>query len=77
MSALDTLERHPWNVGFHWERRRGPFRRLTRAQADQFDELGFVVVEDVVDPITLEQVTAEIDGFDFVTTPSVRFGVEE
>jgi ectoine hydroxylase-related dioxygenase (phytanoyl-CoA dioxygenase family) len=64
VSELDTLERHPWNVGFHWQPRRGPFRRLSRAQVDEFDQLGFVVVEDAVDAAMLARVTAEIDGFE-------------
>jgi phytanoyl-CoA hydroxylase len=58
------MTRHPWNVDFEWEPHRGPHRRLTDPQATQFDELGFVVIEDAVDPATLERVTAEIDGFE-------------
>ena len=54
---LDTLERHPWNVDFEWRPLRGPFRRLSSAQAEQFDELGFVVIDDAVDPTTLARVT--------------------
>jgi len=61
---LDTVTRHPWNREFHWESHRGPFRRLTGAQAAQFDELGFVVVEDAVPPADLERVVREIDGFE-------------
>ena len=64
MSFLDTVVRHPWNVGFEWQPRRGPFRRLTDAQASQFDELGFIVVEDALDAATLASVTAEIDEFE-------------
>jgi len=64
VSDLDTLERHPWNVGFQWEPRRGPFRRLSEAQAEHFDEFGFVVVDHAVDTATLERVTAEIDAFE-------------
>ena len=64
MSDLDTLDRHPWNVDFEWQPLRGPFRRLTTDQATQFDELGFVVIEDAVEPSALERVTAEIDGFE-------------
>jgi phytanoyl-CoA hydroxylase len=61
---LDTLERHPWNVDFQWRPLRGPFRRLSSAQAEQFDELGFVVIDDAVDPTTLARVTTEIDAFE-------------
>ena len=64
MFELDTLTRHPWNVDFAWGSHRGPFRRLTDAQATQFDELGFVVVEHTVDPAMLATVVAEIDRFE-------------
>ena len=64
MSYLDTLDRHPWNAGFEWQPRVGPFRRLSDSQASQFDELGFVVVEDAVARSVLESVTAEIDAFE-------------
>jgi len=64
VSDLDTLERHPWNVEFRWRSLRGPFRRLTEDQAEQFDELGFVMVENAVDTKTLERVTADIDAFE-------------
>ena len=37
---------------------------MTDAQATQFDELGFVVVEDAVDPSTLTRVVAEVDRFE-------------
>ena len=61
---FDTLTRHPWNVNFQWEAHAGPQRRLTDAQATQFDELGFVVIEDAVDAATLERVIGEIDRFE-------------
>jgi len=61
---LDTVTRHPWNREFHWESHRGPFRRLTDAQAAQFDELGFVVVDDAIPSAHLERVVSEIDGFE-------------
>jgi hypothetical protein len=61
---LDTVTRHPWNSEFHWESHGGPFRRLTGAQATQFDELGFVVIDDAIPPADLERVVGEIDGFE-------------
>ena len=72
MSELDTLERHPWNTSFEWQPHDGPHRQLTDAQANQFDELGFVVVEDAVDPPTLARVTAEIDAFEAELETSLR-----
>jgi len=61
---LDTVTRHPWNVDFAWEPLRGPLRRLTDAQATQFDALGFVIIEDAVEPNALAAVVAEIDRFE-------------
>jgi ectoine hydroxylase-related dioxygenase (phytanoyl-CoA dioxygenase family) len=61
---LDTVVRHPWNVDFQWESTQGPFRRLSDAQATQFDELGFVVIEDAVPADDLGRVVSEVDGFE-------------
>ncbi|MBM3661257.1 MAG: phytanoyl-CoA dioxygenase family protein, partial [Actinobacteria bacterium] len=52
---------HPWNDGFAWIPRRGPFRVLTPAQAEQFDRDGFVVVPDVFSPTEIAEVLNEID----------------
>ena len=64
MSDRELLERHPWNVDFAWQPCRGPFRRLSTEQAEQFDSLGFVVIEDAVDASTLEVVIREVDRFE-------------
>jgi ectoine hydroxylase-related dioxygenase (phytanoyl-CoA dioxygenase family) len=56
-----TLDRHPWNEGFAWEDHTGPFRRLTDDQARQFDELGYVVLPDLVEPAAVAELTAELD----------------
>ena len=77
MSDLDTFDRHPWNVGFEWECRRGPFRLLTSEQATHFDQLGFVVIEDAVEPSVLGRVTAEIDGFEAEFETLLRAAAEE
>ncbi len=77
MSDLGTVARHPWNVDFRWQNHRGPFRRLSDAQAQHFDELGFVVVEDTVDPSTLERVVAEIDRFESELETFLRTQAEE
>lgn len=47
MSA-ETIERHPWNTDFAWRTPSSPYRALTDEQAAQFDEQGFVVLEDVI-----------------------------
>jgi hypothetical protein len=61
---LDTVTRHRWNTEFHWEEHAGPFRCLTAPEAMQFDDLGFVVVDDVIPASDLERVLAEIDRFE-------------
>ena len=53
--------------GFEWAEHRGPFRRLTPEQVEQFDELGFVVLEDVLTDDELAPVVAEIDALDAAT----------
>src|SRR5437867_873651 len=55
---------HPLNSEFHWRPTRGPFRRITTRQAQQYDEEGFFVLEDVFDARTVEELIAEIDPFE-------------
>jgi ectoine hydroxylase-related dioxygenase (phytanoyl-CoA dioxygenase family) len=55
---------HPWNTGFTWADRPGPFRTLTAAQVAQFDAQGYVVLPSLVDDETLAQVRAETDRFE-------------
>jgi len=52
---------HPRNRSFHWEDRQPPFRRLRAEQVKQYDERGFLVLEDAFDAATMERVIAEID----------------
>ena len=56
-----TIERHPWNIDFTWRTPGGPFRALDAAQARQFDEHGFVVLEDVIDLQVLAEVREACD----------------
>jgi ectoine hydroxylase-related dioxygenase (phytanoyl-CoA dioxygenase family) len=57
-----TLERHPWNTDFTWRTPEGPHRALNAAEARQFDEHGFVVLEDVIDLQVLAEVRAACDA---------------
>ena len=59
-----TLELHPWNTGFSWTDRIGPFRALSDEQSATFDRDGFVVIDDLIDAATLHAVREEIDGFE-------------
>lgn len=61
-SDATTLRRHPWNTDFAWTDHTGPFRRLLPAQARQFDERGYVVLDDVFDDETLSPVVEELDA---------------
>lgn len=59
-----ALERHPWNDSFTWEDRPGPFRRLTYAEAAQFDRDGYVVIENLLDADTVAVATEAIDHYE-------------
>ncbi len=56
--------KHPWNTGFRWESPREPFRRLTAQQAEEFDALGFVVLDGVFDDRTIDDLTVELDRYE-------------
>lgn len=56
-----TLELHPWNRDFTWRTPSGPYRALSDEQAAQFDEQGFVVLEDVLDLDTVREVRGACD----------------
>jgi ectoine hydroxylase-related dioxygenase (phytanoyl-CoA dioxygenase family) len=55
------MQLHPWNRGFEWRDRTGPFRSLSAAQVAAFDADGFVVVPDLVTPAVLHEAVAEVD----------------
>jgi ectoine hydroxylase-related dioxygenase (phytanoyl-CoA dioxygenase family) len=52
---------HPLNRDFRWQPLRGPFRRISAAQAKAWDEDGCFVLEDAFDAATLRALEAEID----------------
>jgi ectoine hydroxylase-related dioxygenase (phytanoyl-CoA dioxygenase family) len=54
-------EPHPLNRDFAWVAPRGPFRRISAAQAEAYDRDGFFVLEDAIPPRDLERLVAEID----------------
>ncbi len=61
VAANHEPDLHPWNAGFEWTDHAGPFRRLTPEQVTQFDELGFVVLEDQFTDDELAPVIAATD----------------
>jgi ectoine hydroxylase-related dioxygenase (phytanoyl-CoA dioxygenase family) len=60
----ETAERHPWNRGFTWRDRAGPFGELSAGQVAAFDRDGFLVVPDLVEPDVVERARDEIDRFE-------------
>ncbi len=53
--------RHALNARFEWQRRRGPLRRISAAQARQYDEQGFFLLEGAFPPDLCARVVAAID----------------
>jgi ectoine hydroxylase-related dioxygenase (phytanoyl-CoA dioxygenase family) len=58
------VERHHWNQAFTWPDHRGPFRRISPAQARAYDEQGFFVIADAFDADTVARVVQEIDPYE-------------
>jgi ectoine hydroxylase-related dioxygenase (phytanoyl-CoA dioxygenase family) len=58
------LALHPWNRAFVWLDHRGPFSAVTAAQAAQFDEAGYFVVENAFDRNTLDELDAALASGD-------------
>jgi ectoine hydroxylase-related dioxygenase (phytanoyl-CoA dioxygenase family) len=65
-------DRHPLNTGFTWSARRGPFRRVTAAQARAYDEQGFFVLDDAFDAATVRAVVDAIDPIEARVTAFLR-----
>ncbi len=80
MDAMDRAT-HPWNSGFVWSHHAGGNTTITNEQAAQFDELGYFVVEDVIDATTLAALDDELERGDqraqrfLADVPEGRFGV--
>jgi ectoine hydroxylase-related dioxygenase (phytanoyl-CoA dioxygenase family) len=76
-----TLAPHPWNHTFEWTDHAGPYRRITPEQARAYDEQGFFVLEDAVDPATVGALTEALEPFDrevmdfLATRPDGRFSI--
>jgi phytanoyl-CoA hydroxylase len=55
---------HPLNHGFSWTPVRGPFRLITGEQARSFNQRGFFVLENAIDPAAVVRVRDAIDPFE-------------
>ncbi len=60
-------EPHPWNEGFVWPSHGESLERLSLAQVRQYDEQGFVVVEDAIELDLIDELTVRIDELDATT----------
>jgi ectoine hydroxylase-related dioxygenase (phytanoyl-CoA dioxygenase family) len=76
-----ALAPHPWNHGFAWTDHRGPYRRVTAAQARAYDTDGYFVLEDALDAAAFDALDAAIAPFDaevrafLATRPGGRFSI--
>jgi ectoine hydroxylase-related dioxygenase (phytanoyl-CoA dioxygenase family) len=61
MTTRTEPARHAWNTTFDWPRHEGPFRRLTPEQARQYDDEGYVLLDDVFDLAVLDELRAIIE----------------
>jgi ectoine hydroxylase-related dioxygenase (phytanoyl-CoA dioxygenase family) len=55
------MQRHPWNTEFEWLDRTSPFVALNRAQVRQYDQHGYIVVPQLLDPAATAEVRQEVD----------------
>jgi phytanoyl-CoA hydroxylase len=55
------MKPHALNTAFDWRERRGPLRRLSVEQAEQYDSQGYLVLEDVFEPSVVEGLIAALD----------------
>jgi phytanoyl-CoA hydroxylase len=83
-SAGETIPAlHPLNHGFEWTPVRGAFRLITDEQARSFNERGFFVLEDAIDPAEIVRVRDAIDPFEtkaeefLRTRPDGRMGIAQ
>jgi ectoine hydroxylase-related dioxygenase (phytanoyl-CoA dioxygenase family) len=80
---MDVMDRvaHPWNTAFVWNDHTRGSTTITADQAAQFDELGYFVIEDVLDAQTLAALDRELARGDqraqrfLADAPEGRFGV--
>jgi phytanoyl-CoA hydroxylase len=61
---MTALALHPRNRGFEWRPLSGPFRALTAAQARQYDEQGWFILQDAFTGAEMDAVAAAIDPFE-------------
>jgi len=63
---------HALNASFTWDEHHGPFRAITAGQAQQYDEEGFFVLEDALEPAEVHALICAIDPFEERQTDALR-----
>jgi ectoine hydroxylase-related dioxygenase (phytanoyl-CoA dioxygenase family) len=63
---------HPLSQGFEWQTREAPLRRLSAAQCDDFNRLGFIKVEGAFTADEIAAVTEAIDPFEVEAEEKLR-----
>ncbi len=76
MTAVPDRQRHPWNEGFEWHDRPGPFRRLGADQVRHYDREGYLVFDDLLAADLRARITAELDGFVDGSHPCARTAID-
>jgi ectoine hydroxylase-related dioxygenase (phytanoyl-CoA dioxygenase family) len=66
------FQRHPRNTSFQWRIAAPPYRRLSAAQAAQFDTCGFTAVTAAFDAAELARLCAAIDPLEAETEAYLR-----
>jgi ectoine hydroxylase-related dioxygenase (phytanoyl-CoA dioxygenase family) len=61
---VDAPVAHDYNTSFTWSAHAGPFRAITAEQACHYDEKGFFVLEDALEPAEVAALTGAIDPFE-------------
>ena len=65
-------EIHPDNKGFSWSVPQGPYQYLSEEQVKQYDEKGYLVVENAFDTELMSEVCSLIDPFEEKVTEVLR-----
>ena len=63
---------HQKNQGFTWEGPKSPLTRISQKQRDQYDRLGYFLLENVFSSEELEPLTAAIDPFEEASEQMLR-----
>ncbi len=62
--SVPTTAAHELNTFFSWTEHSGPFRAITTAQARQYDESGFFVLEEALGRAEVDALIGAIDPFE-------------